>query len=105
MVQEGGLYALASNIGSHHTHDWTVLPELGANLAWQATPNVRLTVGYSVLWLDRIARAADQVDTTLNPALLPPATRAATTTDHPMFVLIRNDMWLQTINVGVELSY
>jgi hypothetical protein len=101
----GGLYALVSNIGSHHTHDWTVLPELGANLAWQVTPNVRVTVGYSVLWLDRIARAADQIDFTINPAFIPPATAIPGATDHPAFFLIRNDMWLQTANVGVELSY
>ncbi|HKI32159.1 MAG TPA: BBP7 family outer membrane beta-barrel protein [Gemmataceae bacterium] len=105
LVREGGLYALASNIGSAQGHDWTVLPELGATLGWQASHNVRVTLSYSLLWLDRIARAADQVDQVINPALIPPATGTVTSGSRPAFVLDRADTWLQTLSLGVEFSY
>jgi hypothetical protein len=105
VARAGGLLALGSNIGNHHSHDWTLLPELGATLGWQATRNVRVTLGYSVLWLDRIARATDQIDLGVNPNLLPSATQAATGPSRPGFLLSRSDVWFQTINFGVEFMY
>jgi hypothetical protein len=101
----GGLLVQASNIGNHHGHDWAVLPELGANLAWRATPNLRVTAGYSVLWLDRIVRAADQIDTTVNPGFFPPPTVGPGPGARPAFILVRNEAWVQTVSLGVELSY
>ena len=103
--REGGLLALSSNIGDYHSHDWALVPELGATLGWQATPNVRLTLGYSVLWLDRIARAADQIDLNVNPTFLPTATGTPSGVSRPTFLLTRNDVWIQSIDFGVEFTY
>src|SRR4029450_9486873 len=36
-----GVYALTSNGGLHTSGEWTVMPEFGAHLYWQATGNVR----------------------------------------------------------------
>jgi len=105
LVQSGGLLALASNIGNDHTDDWTILPELGANLGWQVTPNVRVRVGYTVMWLDRIARAGDQIDLDVNPTLFPNSRTPVSGPLRPAFVLIRNDTWLQSLNIGVEVSF
>jgi Putative beta barrel porin-7 (BBP7) len=105
VIREGGLLALSSNIGDHHGHDWTLLPELGVTLGWQASSNVRLTFGYSVLWFEQIARAGDQIDLNVNPSLFPSATGTATGASRPAFLLTRSDLWLQTINVGVEFTY
>jgi hypothetical protein len=103
--REGGLLALSSNIGDYHNHDWALVPELGATLAWQATPNVRLTLGYSVLWLDRIARAGDQIDLDVNPTLFPSATGTPVQPRFPLFRDVRNDVSFQTVNFGLEFTY
>jgi hypothetical protein len=104
-VQQGGLYALPSNIGEARSHDWTWMPELGANFGWQVNHNLRVTLGYSILFLNEIARAGDQVDQTINTALIPPATAAATSTSRPVFILSRSDVFIHTVNLGVEFSY
>jgi hypothetical protein len=105
LSRSGGLLALSSNMGSFNSHDWALVPELGATLAWQAAPNLRVTCGYSVLWLDRIARAADQVDLSVNPSLFPTASGTASGPARPALLSIRNDVWFQTLNFGVEFTY
>jgi hypothetical protein len=106
VVQAGNLLALpTTNIGSHHSDDWTVLPELGVTLGWRVSPGVHVTVGYSLLWLDRIARAADQIDFAVNPTLLPSAGGTPTGPNRPAFEFVRNDAWLQSVSLGVEFTY
>jgi hypothetical protein len=100
----GGIYALSSNIGTFSSSDWVVMPDLGINLGWQASSNLRLTLGYSAFLLNRIARAADQVNFNVNPTLFPGATPIVPP-NQPAFNLARNDIWVQTLNVGVELQY
>lgn len=105
VTRNGGVYALSSNIGTHAYNDWSILPQLGAEVAWQVNPNLRLHVGYSALLLNHIARAGNQVDTTINPNLLPPATATPTATDHPAFSQNESDFWIQAVNFGVEFVY
>jgi len=105
VLQAGNLFALPTNFGNHHTDDWTLLPELGVTLGWRASQNLRVTVGYSVLWLERIARAADQIDFTVNPTRLPGASATPTGPERPTFLFTRNDAWLQSLSVGAEITY
>jgi hypothetical protein len=104
VTQVGGIYALSSNIGSHGSRDWEVLPDFGIHLSWQATSNLWLTAGYSALFLDQIARSADQVDFHINPNFFPSAV-APSGPSLPAFNLVRRDMWVQSLNLGVELRY
>ena len=104
VAQVGGVYALPTNIGRHGSSDWVVTPEVGANLGWRITPNVKVRVGYGLLYLNGVARAADQVNTAINPLHLPglpPAGAPAA----PTFYLNRTDLWIQNVNVGVEFTY
>jgi hypothetical protein len=101
----GGLLALGSNIGAHHSHDWALLPEFGATLGWRASDNVRVTFGYSALFLERIARAADQIDLHVNPNLFPGTGQSTNGVFRPNFLLVRNDAWFQTLSLGIEFSY
>jgi hypothetical protein len=106
VLQTGGLYALSSNIGKHEDDEWTVLPEFGATLQWRATRHLQLTLGYSLLWLNQVARAADQIDPSINTRLLPPATQSPNPNgDHPTFSISRSDVWLQSITFGARFSY
>jgi hypothetical protein len=103
-INNAGVYALSSNIGRFGSDDWTYLPEIGATLGWQASSHLRLTMGYSLMLLNDIARAADQIDQTINPNLFPPP-QTPTTPSRPAFSLDRENVWLQSFNFGVEIRF
>ena len=92
------------NIGNQHGYDFSLMPEFGTDLSWQFMPNLKARVGYSILCLNRVARAGDQIDTGLNPNLFPPAVAGATP-NSPVFNNARNDVWIQTINLGLEWDF
>lgn len=100
----GGVYALSTNSGEHSEGKWTVVPELAANLAWQFRSNMSLRLGYSTLWLTKVARADDQINYNINPDFFPPAVPGATPRD-PLFHLQQDSMWIQTINLGLEMTF
>lgn len=102
--QVGGVYALQSNIGSYSNSEWSLVPELGANLGWQVSSNVRLTMGYSVLWLQDVARAANQIDFTVNPNLFPPA-QSNVSPGRPIFLGNLEDIWIQNLSIGMQYTY
>ena len=103
--QTGGLYAQTSNIGRHGSNDFGILPELGVNLGWQVAPGVQVRLGYSILWLDRVARAGESVDTTVNPNLFPPAAANPAGPNRPGFTLNRQDVWVQNLSLGVAFTF
>jgi hypothetical protein len=103
VASSGGMLALSSNSGVHNSEDWVVVPEFGATLGWDINCNWRLRLGYSVLiWTD-VARSGDQVDLGLNPNLFPPV--LATSPSRPAFALVKTDMWVQSLSLGVEFHY
>lgn len=104
---EGGLFALSSNIGAHHASAFAVLPEGDINAGWQPFDHIQFQVGYSFLYLSRLARAGSQVDRNLNPNLIPgsltlgeggPALPSATPIHESSF-------WLQGLNFGLALLF
>lgn len=103
-VAEGGVYALSSNIGEHRRNDWTVLPEGGANLSWKFRSNMNLRLGYSLIYLTKAARADNQIDFTVNPNLFPPTTPPLTPS-RPEFRVRDSDFWIQTLNVGLDVTF
>jgi hypothetical protein len=105
VVQNGGLFALSSNIGTHDRHEWTTMPEIGINLNWQLNPNVQVRLGYSVLFLEHVGRVGDQVPNVINPNLLPNSTTAGTGPNSPTFSFIHNDISIQSINLGLIFSF
>jgi hypothetical protein len=105
VVETGGVYALATNIGQHSSNDWVVVPEVGANLSWRLTSNVQLRIGYGLLYLNSIARAPDQVNQIINPNRFPGLIPPIGTPGQPTFYLNRTDLWIQNVNVGVTVTY
>jgi hypothetical protein len=104
VTRVGGVYALSSNIGTFPASNWTVLPEFGLTVAWRMNANWQVSLGYSVLWLDRIVHAADAVDLTLNPNLFPGSTTTGGP-NRPVFQLTHGDIWVQSLNLGLEFSF
>jgi hypothetical protein len=101
----GGLLALSSNIGRFGSQRFAAIPELGLTAGWNFTPNIKVRVGYSFLLLDEIVRGSDQASLGLNPNLFPPPATTGNRAGLPIFQTVRSDMWVQTINLGVEFRY
>jgi hypothetical protein len=105
VTQLGGVLALPTNIGQHSGNEWIVFPEVGGSVGWRITPNVQLRIGYSLLWLNNVTRAPDQVNTTINPLHFPGVVPPPGTANQPAFNLNRTDIWIQSANVGVEFTF
>ncbi len=105
VVSSGGLLALSSNIGTVTTHTLTAAPEIDAKIGWDVTPNVRVTGGYSVLWLLSVVRPGEAVDFGINPGLIPPAAPAAGSASRPAYLGINSTVWVQAISLGLEVKY
>ena len=100
----GGLFAQPTNIG-HYTRDvFAVVPEGNVQLGYQLTDRLRATVGYTFFYMSDVVRPGDQIDRTINPALLalPPAAGGPA---RPAFQVRQSDFWAQGIDFGLEFLY
>lgn len=103
----GGLYALRTNIGRHQRDELAFVPEAGFNLGLQLTRHLKLTAGYSFLWVSTVARAGEQIDPVVNVSQFPilsgngPLVGPA----RPAFHFVGTEFWAQGLNLGLELRY
>ncbi|MFM7150620.1 MAG: BBP7 family outer membrane beta-barrel protein [Gemmataceae bacterium] len=103
--QVGGLYALSSNIGNYTDNGIGTLPELGCTLRWQFSDYLRFRVGYNVLFLPDVARADQQFSYLINPNLLPGKQGSTVGPRQPEFTNLRDNMWIQSLSLGMEFTY
>ena len=101
----GGILAQRTNIGTRSFDEFAVAPELGVNIGYQLNACWRATLGYTFIYLSRVARAGDQIDRDLNPNLFPPEDPVATTHLRPEFNVQYTDFWAQGLTVGIEGSW
>lgn len=101
----GGLLAQRTNIGDYTANEFAMVPELGLTLGYQLNPCWRFTMGYTLLYWSRVARAGDQIDTDINPNLIPPEDPAVTTHLRPEFNLAYTDFWGTGLNLGLEATW
>lgn len=103
----GGLLALPTNIGRRERSQFTVVPELGAEVGYRVTNNVRLFVGYSFIYWSDVVRPADQVDRGINPTQVPGGAVAPNLVGpaRPAFAYRDTDFWAQGLNFGLLLRY
>jgi hypothetical protein len=92
-----GLLAQPTNIGRHSQAVFAVLPEIGLRAGVQLTDYVRAYMGYNLMYLSNVARAADQIDPRVNPL-----SGIGTV---PAFATHTTDFWVQGVNLGVEMRY
>ncbi len=100
-----GLLAQASNAGKPGSHSWTFLPEVGVTVGYDVTTNLRVTAGYSALWLLNAVRPGLEVDTTLNPNLFPPPNGLDGPTRPVPFPNRTSALWVQGVTAGLEIRY
>jgi hypothetical protein len=106
-IFQGGLLALRSNIGRRSQDELAFIPEVGLNLGWQWTPWLKLTAGYSFLWISTLARAGEQIDPVVNESQFPIRAGGAPLVGpaRPAFNFVETDFWAQGLNFGLELRY
>jgi hypothetical protein len=98
----GGFLALASNSNSYSHDQFSTVPELGLTLAYDLTPHLRATVGYSLIYWSVVARPGDQIDLNISPSQFVPPTG---NNGKPEFALQTSDFWAQGINVGLDYRF
>jgi Putative beta barrel porin-7 (BBP7) len=102
-----GLLALSSNSGQFTRDAFSVIPEVGLNLGFQLTNNLKIYGGYSFIYWTNIVRPGDQIDTTLNPNLIPTSSTYGTPGGpaRPEFAFPANDYFAHGANFGLEFRY
>lgn len=91
-VTGGGAYNNAANIGRITQDEFTVVPELQANVGYQLSNGIRTYVGYNFLYWSDVARPGDQIDIVTGPG-------------RPTVPMNRTDFWAHGLNFGLELRY
>jgi hypothetical protein len=99
----GGLLAQSSNIGSHTRSMVSFVEEVGFNVGYQFTNHIRGFVGYNFLFWSSVVRPAEQIDTVVNPNLIPPAVGGGPA--RPQFSFNGSDFWVQGITAGFDIRW
>ena len=95
--------ALPSNIGRFDDDVFAVTPQLHVVLGVDLHPQWRATVGYRFLYWSQVARAAEQIDTSLNLSQLDPG--GVIGEARPEFDLLLSDFWAHGLNAGLEYRF
>lgn len=98
---DGGLLGQTTNEGLYREDGFAVLPELAVRLGYEVHPGLQLSVGYGLVALSRVLRAADQVDVSMSQ--LPP--EPPTGSMHPRFPASTSSFWAQGLQFGLEYAF
>jgi hypothetical protein len=106
-VQLGGLLAQPTNIGQFARDRFAVVPEVGVKLGYQATQHLRLTLGYTFLYLSDVARPGSQIDRAINVTQLASQFGPGTLVGpaRPAIIPRETDFWAQGISFGLEFTW
>lgn len=101
----GGALALPSNMGRYSRDVFTVVPEIGLNVGYQLTDNLRLFAGYNFLYWSRVVRPGEQIDLVVNQEQLAPPIAVPGNPPRPALLFRQSDFWAQGINLGLEFRW
>jgi hypothetical protein len=99
----GGLLALSSNSGHFSQTRFSAVPELALKAGYEIAPQWRIVAGYDLMYWTGVQRAGGLIDTTINPALIPPPTPGGPA--RPMPVFNTSPLLAQGFNVGVRYGF
>ncbi len=102
VTEVGGLLTQKSNLGVFQDDTFTIIPEATVTLGYFVTPRMDLSVGYSFLFVNHVARAGDIVDTSIN---LTQRTGPIQGEVAPVVRQNDSEYWLQGINFGLNFRY
>ena len=100
----GPFLALPSNVGKQSSSRISVVPEVNATMAYQVTPHLRVTLGYNVLYWNKILCPGDEMDPHVNPTSLPfRGPLVGTPAPAPKFVF--TDSFVQGLQAGLAFGF
>lgn len=106
---KGGYFALPSNSGHHDQPRFSVVPEVELNIGYQVTRGLKLYAGYNFLCIGNVARASNQMKRRINPTQSPLYMYTPLPLPlgelRPSKKLKLTNMWVQGINIGLELLF
>jgi hypothetical protein len=105
--QNGGVLALASNIGTFTKNRFAVVPEVGLKFGLQVTDHMRIFAGYNFLYLSDVVRPGDQIDRRVNTNQFPSVFGGTTLAQPalPAALFKTTDFWAQGLTAGMEFRY
>jgi hypothetical protein len=108
-VSNGGLLALPSNIGNHHTSQFAQVPELEFKFVYPVGNHLEFSTSVSALYWSKVLRAADQIDRSIDITQIPnfPLAAGATPTGltAPGVPFTQSALWIVGLSLGVEVKW
>ena len=102
-TNEGGLLTQPSNIGSYRRDVFTILPEADANIRFNVTCNLRVVLGYTFIYANRMQRSGDAIDLTLNPTQINGGMLNGEA--RPAFFATNSTFWVHGYSGGIEYRW
>jgi hypothetical protein len=97
-----GLLAQQTNIGSYRRDVFAVLPEADANLKIDITKNLRLILGYTFIYTNRVQRSGDAINRTINTTQIGGVLSGVA---EPSFSANDTPFWVHGYNAGLEYRW
>jgi hypothetical protein len=94
-----------TNIGVFQRDVTAWAPEGQIKLSYAVCDRLSVSLGYSVLYWNRVAFAGDLVDRNINSAQITAGGLPFAPPNDPTFTWRDTDFWVQTIDVGLNLAY
>jgi hypothetical protein len=101
----GGLLALRTNIGNWNRDEFVMVPEAGIRLGLRLTNRWQASLGYSLLYFPNVIRASEQIDTDLNPGLIPEEVVPLTGALRPRVLWVQSDYLAHGLHFGSEFQF
>jgi hypothetical protein len=103
----GGVLATTSNIGIFHHSTFSVVPEVGINVGWNITENLKATFGYNFLYWSQVIRPGNQIDHNNNPSLVPTSQFFGNGlgSNVPAVNFRETGFWAQGLTFGLVLTF
>jgi hypothetical protein len=103
----GGLYANATNIGKFDNDEFAVIPELSVNVGLNLTRQLSMYVGYTMLYVNRVARPGDQLNPVIDPTVVPFSQfyGQGGSVQGTSVLFNQNEFWLHGVNFGLAFKY
>lgn len=103
----GGLWAVATNIGKETKTQFAYLPELGMTLGYWMTDSICLTAGYQFVYFGRVVRPGNQIDRIINRSYVPQSAGFGGPAEpfRPLVPFSRSDYWAQGMSFGFEVRF
>lgn len=95
----------AFNIGNYQRNVFVWSPEASIKASYCVSDRLSVTVGYTLLYWTRVALAGDQVDVNVNRDVLFNGNYLPGGGASPAFAFRDTDLWVQTIDIGLQFNY